>query len=147
METSHHDAQDELSSWGFEGPLACLIDAMPLVEMAWADGLVQPAERAMILAFLDSLLEQEGARAARPRALQLINRFLTTRPTDEQFKALRRLLAQTRLGGEGRERRLHHILEWVNTVGGAATSPTRPQQSWDKQELLTLWSLESSFSR
>ncbi len=126
-----------------------LLDALPLVEMAWADGEVQPAERAMIFSFVDQHLAQLEAHAQttvvpRREALEFINRYLVVRPTSAEFTRLRELLMVVRLTGENAEAKAQRILDWASSVAGAAPSPTKPNQSWDKEELVTLWDLEQS---
>lgn len=146
------EALSRLVARGVPGPMVYLLDALPLVEMAWADGVVQPAERAMILAFVNqhlALLEAHagGPVVRRSDALEFINRYLAERPSAETFAELRELMMVVRLTGESDEARAVRILDWVSTVGGAAASPNEPKHAWDKDELLTLWRLEDELRR
>jgi len=142
------EALTQLAARGIRGPMVYLLDALPLVEMAWADGEVQPAERVMILSFLDQHLAQLDAQAQttvvpRREALDFITRYLLERPSASEFAALRELMMVVRLTGENAEARAQRILDWASSVAGAAPSPTKPAQSWDKEELVTLWNLEA----
>lgn len=141
------EALTQLEARGIRGSMVYLLDALPLVEMAWADGEVQPAERAMILSFVDqhlAALERQAAAVVVPRrqALEFINQYLVARPTAAEFATLRELMLVMRLTGENSDAQAQRILDWASSVAGAAPSPTKPLQSWDKEELVTLWSLE-----
>ncbi len=143
------EALTQLAARGIRGPMVYLLDALPLVEMAWADGEVQPAERAMILSFVDQHLTQLDAQAQttvvpRRQALEFINRYLVERPTAAEFSTLRELMMVMRLTGENAEAQGQRILDGASSVAAAAPSPTKPHQSWDKEELVTLWDLEAS---
>ena len=143
------EALTQLEARGIRGPMVYLLDALPLVEMAWADGEVQPPERTMILSFVDQHLTQLDAQAQttvvpRRQALEFVDRYLTERPTAAEFATLRELMIVMRLTGENTDAQAQRILHWASSVAGAAPSPTKPHQSWDKEELVTLWGLEQS---
>lgn len=146
---TRRDALATLKRHGFGGPLVYLLDVLPLVRMAWADGVVQPSERAEILAFVDEHLgrldiQAQSTVVPRPVALECINRLLAVRPSEEEFDELLEALVVLRLGGERAGVRTQRILDAVTRVGSAANSPGKPDQSWDKRELITMWALQTA---
>lgn len=143
------EALARLDRHGISGALIYLLDALPLVEMAWSDGVVQPSERAVILSFLDAHLARLDEQAQhtvvrREDALDFINRFLAQPPDSQTFAELRELLVVVRLTGERGPVRAQRILDAVTEVGAVASSPGKPDQRWDKRELLTMWGLQES---
>jgi hypothetical protein len=147
-----HEALGELAKRGIMGNAVYLLDVLPLVEMAWADGVVQPGERAMILAFLDEHLRQMEERngsqvVPRAEALRFVDRFLTERPPEEELRHLRELFVAVRLSEEGRAERTQRILDGAMAVGGVAGAPSNPARAWDERELDKLWELELALQR
>ncbi len=144
---------DELHRHGIHGPEIYLLDAMPLIEMAWADGKIQPAERSMILAFVEHLLiKLQGEAGFAPvttrQALEFVDRFTAEQPTLLQFKTWRDLLKKLRLvEGAGWATRARAIMEGVHSVGGVAESPVMPRVSWDEREVEAMWRIENSLLR
>lgn len=131
---------DTLNAHGLRGPELYLLDAIPLLELAWADGAVQPEERAMILAFVENLMIKVRGEAGfdvinHEQALAFVDRLTATRPTRLEFAVWRECL-KTLLREDPRGRaRLAAIFEGLDAVGGVAPSPTNPAISWDEQEV------------
>lgn len=142
-------ALEALAARGILGNAVCLLDVLPLVELAWSDGEVHGSERAMILAFLDEHLRllDEAAQATvvpRSEALRFVERYLAERPSDEEFAQLRELLRAVRLAGPGGHQVARRILDGALAVGGVAGAPGNPSRPWDAQELAKLWELEAA---
>jgi hypothetical protein len=89
-----------LKELGLDGASFGAVALLPLVEVAWADRAVQPAERAFILEVA------AGHRFAEGRAGQVLEGWLTTRPTPEQFELGRRLMVALTLRPRGSHARL-----------------------------------------
>lgn len=68
---------DRMEQLGFTGDSARVLDLLPLVHVAWADGKVQKAERAAVLA----IVEQRGIRPDSDACL-LIETLLEQRPSE-----------------------------------------------------------------
>lgn len=149
VQPTRSEALAALERRGLTGNLVYLLDVVPLIEMAWADGEVHPSERTLILSFLDqhlSALEHDasGPLVSRVEALRFVDRYLETRPSPEELQALRELMVVVRLPAEADLPQARRILEGALAVGGIATSPAQPNVSWDRREVMTLWSLEDA---
>lgn len=75
--TDDREVLDRLTLLGFTPDSARVLDVLPLVHVAWADGKIQPAERAAVLAVLE---ERNIERASDARLL--IETLLETRPSE-----------------------------------------------------------------
>ncbi len=75
--TREESVLDRIEQLGFTGDSARVLDLLPLVHVAWADGRVQKAERAAILA----IVEQRGI-APDSEASLLIESLLEARPSE-----------------------------------------------------------------
>ena len=75
--TDDRDVLDRLTMLGFTPDSARVLDVLPLVHVAWADGKIQPAERNAVLAVLES---RNISRAS--DAWLLIETLLETRPSE-----------------------------------------------------------------
>jgi hypothetical protein len=138
---------DTLNAHGIRGPEVYLLDAIPLIELAWADGVVQLAERALILSFVEHLMVKVRAEAgfdviAHAQALAFVDRLTTKRPTRLEFTVwLQCLKTLLRAQPQGRARHAA-IMEALNAVGGVASSPRNPAITWDEHEVDCLSRLE-----
>ena len=54
LSTTDADIVDRIEQLGLSGDSARILDVLPLVHVAWADGRVQKAERAAVLAVLEA---------------------------------------------------------------------------------------------
>jgi hypothetical protein len=79
-------AVSALYASGFRPSTVSLLELLPLIEIAWADGAITPRER--------RILVSAAARrpAVRGQAHTQLNQWLTERPTDEMFQTSRRTL-------------------------------------------------------
>jgi hypothetical protein len=68
---------DRIEQLGFNGDSIRVLDLLPLIHVAWADGRIQRSERALIL----SILEQRGI-AARSDASLFVESLLEARPSE-----------------------------------------------------------------
>ncbi len=98
----------ELHKLGLDADSFRAVTLLPLVEVAWADQSVQPQERKAIL------LIAKGHDLLRGRAADVVEDWLTHRPSDDTFALGRRVLAtlahrKTGLGADVPE----HVIETV----------------------------------
>jgi uncharacterized tellurite resistance protein B-like protein len=75
--TADQDIVDRIEQLGLSGDSARILDVLPLVHVAWADGRVQKEERAAVLA----VLERRGI-APNSDACLLIEALLEKRPSE-----------------------------------------------------------------
>lgn len=68
---------DRLEQLGFNGESIKVLDVLPLIHIAWADGRIQKSERALIL----SIVEQRGI-PPRSDASLLVEALLEARPSE-----------------------------------------------------------------
>ncbi|MCB9693171.1 MAG: TerB family tellurite resistance protein [Alphaproteobacteria bacterium] len=92
---------------------------LPLVEVAWADGEVQPQERAEILSYAEGNRLLEGGAAA------VVEEWLTERPTDDYFERGRAalvLLAHHKegFGADIDPAHVDEVVEYCTVVADAA---------------------------
>lgn len=89
---------DRLRRLGFDADTAKVLDLMPLIHVAWADGTVQYNERATILRVLEERGFEPGSDVAR-----FVESMLEHRPAEsfleESLDVLRDLLADKGRGG------------------------------------------------
>ncbi len=138
--TTRQQVIDTLDAHGVRGPELYLLDAVPLIELAWADEVVQPEERAMILSFVEHLLIKLRAEAgfdviSHAKALAFVDRLTTNRPSAIDVLVWRECLnLLLRQHPNGRARRAA-ILEGLDAVGGVAPSPVNQALAWDEREV------------
>lgn len=87
--------RERMEKLGFDGPCASAFDLLPLIHVAWADGVIQNKERNMILDVLEtrgfrpgdevfthieSLLEAQPSEAYMRESLDLLRDLLGDRP-------------------------------------------------------------------
>jgi hypothetical protein len=135
-ETETERALHQLGSLGFKGMDVYLAEMISAVEMAWADGEIQPKERALLEAYCealtDSLNEHAGAQFFRlSRTRRLLDRLAARRLSPaERLVALRALKTWSGAKPSGEE--MHkRMLAWAKAV--AAGNP-----EWDVRELFWL---------
>ncbi|MBK7583558.1 MAG: serine/threonine protein kinase [Myxococcales bacterium] len=126
LSMSRHDALARLALFGIRGTDVYFIDTIPLLEMIWADGIVQPEEIQLLEQFLaahvenvnqlagESVVTLEGARA-------FVAPYLKERPNAELLGLLRRLLPDTGISGEEPHsvQRRRAILSFCLDIGAA----------------------------
>jgi hypothetical protein len=141
------DAIEELSRAGVSGPCIYLLDIVPLCEMAQADGEVHPAERSMILGFLDGHLERLRKDAGvsvvgRAQGLHFVDWVLNLPP--EQVRHLRQLYFELKHHSPEYRQQIRQVLDAAEAVGAIAPSPREPRHMWDSREIDCMWDLQDA---
>ena len=77
----------ELHKLGLDAESFRAVALLPLIEVAWADRAIQPQERRSIL------LIAKGHNLLVGAAADVVDRWLTSRPSDEDFERGRKMLA------------------------------------------------------
>ena len=108
-----------LGTLGVDASTVHLVAVLPLLEVAWADGELQPAERDAIEAFVARSGEVDEASAA------LVGRWLDQRPSDADLALGRTLLGELaqRSGGVAAKvgpGTVDEVLGYCETVARAA---------------------------
>ena len=102
-ETIHREqALEQLRRHGIDGAEVYLIDIIPLIEMTWADGMVQIDEILVLDEYLrrhlDHLNRLAGYEIITPdAAYAFLRRFLEYRPDPALLRTLRELIPSVRL--------------------------------------------------
>jgi hypothetical protein len=98
--TGIHDPESltDLEALGFTPQTIALLPLIPVLQVAWAEGGISTAERAMIVA----LARSRNIAASSPADLQL-HAWLETRPSADTFQKARRLIAAMLDHPEGAE--------------------------------------------
>jgi hypothetical protein len=101
---------DSLESFGIRGSTVYLLDLIPLIEIAWADGEIQRMELLLLRDFLKSHVERINRKAGFAvldyrTACDFLTGFLKKRPDPALLRALRGLVVPCRLGHAGPESR------------------------------------------
>ncbi len=91
--------RERMEKLGFAGPCASVFDLLPLIQVAWADGIIQSKERSLIL----DVLETRGFRPG-DEVFTHVESLLESRPSDaymnESLELLRDLLGDRPAAGE-----------------------------------------------
>jgi hypothetical protein len=133
------DALRELAGHDITGPEVYFIDVLPLVEMIWADGMIQTVERDLLYKFLrthtDNLNTLAGYRAFDYEVGErFVERFLTERPSPEVMAVLRKLIPPVRLSSSDGDRNARNraaILAWCLDIGASCVT-TYPYGDHDR---------------
>ena len=93
--------QDALKKYGIEGKHLYLLDMIPLIEIAWADGIVQDMEKRLMKEFLEKHIKNINEKAGSTVltyevGYSFLDRFLKERPHPEVMKILRSLVVPLR---------------------------------------------------
>jgi hypothetical protein len=125
-------SHDDLALLGLHGADTYFAELIPAAEMAWADGEVQPNERALLEAYASDLIERLNREAGAPafsgaRAQAMLARLLQRRMRPYERHAALRLLS-----GRSREAK-RRMLQWVEAVAAVDGHPV-----WDTRELFWL---------
>lgn len=138
MNEDTEKALRDLEGLGFKGRDVYLAELIPVVEMAWADGIIQPNERALLEAFCEALTERLNLQAGAAffslsRTFFLLDHLMTRRLTPfERLAALRALKTWSGRSSSGEEMR-KGMLDWAQAVAAVDGSPV-----WDTRELFWL---------
>jgi hypothetical protein len=127
---SRPDAIDRLTQYGIAGVDVYLLDLLPLIEMMWADGLIQSPEIDLLDAFVaehvSAINELSGAEILSvEHARRFAWRFLKDRPDERLMGELRSLIPPVRLNSSdlaGNEARRQAIIEWCLDIGSSCVA-------------------------
>jgi len=107
-----------LVALGFEGGTAPLLDVVPAIQVAWADGSLPASERAEI----ERILARPGMKEAARLGGRMVAEWLSRQPGGDLYRvsieALRLRLA--RLDGDARTRLVSSIIDDCNAVAAAS---------------------------
>jgi hypothetical protein len=141
MNATREQALDELGALGFRGRDVYLAELIVAVEMAWADGEIQPEERAMLEAYCEDLVIRLNQQVGAPfftlsRALTLLDRISRQRlrPVERQ-RALAAIKTWAGITSSGESMKAR-MVDWAEAVGAAGGWPR-----WDTRELFWLQTL------
>lgn len=112
---------------GLRGVELSFAEMLPAVEMAWADGCVQPNEQAMLTSYCETLVRQVNERAGaelvrRPDALARLEKLLSRRLLPAEREGSLWALRIWTKGPTGRAIR-KRIVEWSEAVAVVDGSP------------------------
>lgn len=124
------EAVERLAHHGITGTDVYLLDLLPLIEMMWADGLVQQPEADLLDAFVvehvAAINALSGAKILSvDDARRFAQRFLRERPDDGLMEELRSLIPSVRFSSSdqaGNDARRQVIIEWCLDIGAACVS-------------------------
>jgi hypothetical protein len=127
---SRPDAIDRLAQYGIAGPDVYLLDLLPLIEMMWADGLIQSPEMDLLDAFVaehvGAINQLSGAEVLSvERARRFAWGFLKDRPDERLMEELRSLIPPVRLNSSdlaGNDARRQAIIEWCLDIGASCVA-------------------------
>jgi hypothetical protein len=106
----------ELEDLGFTPDTVALLPLMPIIQIAWAEGGVTDAERALVL----QLARSRGIAAGSPGDAQL-TRWLATRPPDTVFARAGRLIrAMLESGTEPAGLSADNVLKYCEEIAAAS---------------------------
>ena len=86
----------ELQELGFTADTVSLLPLVPVLELAWAEGGITPAERQMLVSLAKSRGIADGSAADRQ-----LQAWMTTRPAPEVFAKAGRLISALLASGSG----------------------------------------------
>lgn len=144
MTTERELAKRALRDLGLEGPDVYWAELIPVVETAWADGVIQPNERALLEAYVETVAGWLNACCQVPLFSVRQGRALLARlsagrlPPHLRWKALRAVRALTGGTRAGRQTRAR-VLEWSEAIAAVDGRPV-----FDSSELFWLQALRSN---
>ncbi|GAB6909856.1 conserved hypothetical protein [Desulfosarcina cetonica] len=100
------DALDFLASLGIENEKIYLIDLVPLIEMIWADGKIQPGELVILKIWIHKhaaqINQMAGYKIIRlSDAMEFAQRFLIRQPKPGLLKKIRHCIGPVRMHAKG----------------------------------------------
>jgi hypothetical protein len=108
----------KLAELGFDAGTAPLLDIVPAIQVAWADGSLPARERAEI----ERILERPGMNEAARLGSRMVAEWLSRQPSGDLYRsatdALKLRLA--RLDADTRKRLVNSIIEDCNAVAAAS---------------------------
>jgi len=127
----------DLQELGLTADTVALLPLVPAVELAWAEGGITPAERQVVVSLARSRGIAEDSASDR-----LLNTWMASRPTPEQFAKARRLISALLDSGAPvakdltAEQLIKYCEEIASASGGLFGLPLRAV-SMEERDLLT----------
>jgi hypothetical protein len=130
LAVSRHEAVDRLAEHGIRGTDLYLVDTIPLLEMIWADGRVQPEELTLLDAFLRRHVRNVNDLVGEDvisfeQARDFVGRFLRERPNPELLRMLRGFVVDVgpfESDGAMSVARRRNILDFCLDIGAACVA-------------------------
>lgn len=96
------NVQKTFEKYGIGGKFFYLLDVVPLIEVAWADGIVQDMELRLMRKFLEKHVQNINQMAGSnvltyDDAYRFLDKFIKERPHPEVMKILRTMVVPLRL--------------------------------------------------
>lgn len=141
--TDRAHSMEALRSLGLPGSDIFMAELVLASEMAWADGVLQPNEKAMLHAYCEELVEQlnrqAGARLFTMRhALRTLQRGLARRLRPHERELILECVRSISTGSSGAGLR-RRAVQWCEAVAALDGSPV-----WDAGELFWLQRLRAA---
>jgi hypothetical protein len=127
----------ELQELGFRADTVILLPLMPVLELAWAEGGITPAERQMLVSVARSRGVTEGSAADAQ-----LEAWMAERPAPEVFAKAARLISALLSSGSGvaqgltADQLVHYCEQIASASGGLLGLPIRAI-SMEERNLLT----------
>lgn len=123
-----------LAGLGLTRGEAMFLELVPAVAMAWADGVLHPAERVVLQAYAHELAArvnaEGGPRVSPVRGLRVLGRLMACAPTPaQQALALCALVGHVSASPAGRATRAR-ILCWAEAVCAADGESSPEELAW-----------------
>lgn len=141
---SRKEALEKLEALGIKGRYIYLLDMIPLIEIAWADGRIQEMELILLQEFLRNHVEKINHKAGSQvfsykEAADFLTGFLKERPSRELLAALRELVNPARFDSRndlGAIEEKMSILKFCLDIAAAATTsyPYNSHERFDESE-------------
>ena len=106
---------DELLALGFTADTVSLLPIVPVVQMAWAEGGVSPAERDLIVRFARSRGIAEGSAADTQ-----LSAWMSARPSEEVFARAGRLIRATLDSGGAAGLNADDLVAYCESIASAS---------------------------
>lgn len=134
-------ARTQLKRLGFHDADLPLAELIPATEMAWADGVIHPDERALLEAYRDALVERLGGAVSAQQARAVLERLMSRRLAPYQRQAAIDALAVRSHGTADGAQMRERIVEWAEAVAAISGRPV-----WDTRELFWLQAMMRAFA-
>ena len=154
---TRQEALEELGRYGIHGTQVYLIDLVPMIEMMWADELIQDIEIAILDHYVKHHVERINSAAEYPvltanEARAFVTKFIKERPDPEYLHALRLLIVPIRLSSPDPEENRairEFILSGCLDIGSGAVThyPYQLTERFDSAEKRCFFDIVESLWR
>jgi len=138
------DLKGELKKYGIEGKYFYLLDVIPLIELAWADGKIQKMELNLIKKFIEKhILNINNAAGSNILTFKdgydFIEKFTKERPNPQLMKILRSMIVPLRLKSKNPEKDYNqkiNIIKFCLDIGSCCVKnyPYGERDRFDEDE-------------